>query len=769
MHRLSSGPMTAIGRVAVVLMLCSAFAAAQSSPHGPLKQVCADCHTTTSWKELAAPMKFTHATTGFSLQGAHGNLPCLQCHTTKRFVGTASDCYSCHAKDYAKAATPDHRAGQFSHDCASCHTFNSWRPSEFEHAKTNFQLTGAHASVQCADCHVNNRYKGLPNDCFYCHKSDYAAAKEPDHAKAQVSHDCLTCHSVTGWKPSTFDHQRTAFPLTGSHASLACASCHTNGQFKGKSQECYSCHQKDYAKVVQPNHVTAQFDHNCVTCHTVNTWTPSTFDHQRTEFRLTGAHTAAECSGCHTGGVFKGTAKECYPCHRAEMEKVVTPDHVKGQFSHDCLTCHTNMVWKPATFDHNRTNYPLAGAHKSVDCAKCHTNEKYKGLPSDCYSCHATTFNKTETPPHLAGQFSHDCMTCHTVQTWRPSTFNHAKTAFPLKGAHVSVDCASCHSNGQFATLTMDCYGCHRNDFASAKVPDHVIGQFSHDCLTCHANTAWKPAKFNHSQTNFPLTGAHVSVTCASCHKNGQFTGTSTDCYSCHQSQFNTTVSPNHATGQFSHDCLTCHTTSVWKPSTFNHSTTAFPLTGAHVAVGCGDCHKNGQFKGTAKDCYTCHLSDFNGVTDPNHLTNAFDHNCLSCHTVTAWSPATFNHSATAFPLTGAHSSTTCVKCHVGGKYAGTSKECYVCHKTDYDASTNPNHVTGKYSTTCTTCHNTSVWQPWIFNHNTYFTINSNHNGRAKCADCHRVAGSFTSFSCTTGCHSSAHRKNQACWPCHKR
>lgn len=857
MRRLSSGSIRNARTFLLIIAVAAQMLSAQSSPHGPLKQACTDCHTTSSWKDLAVPMRFNHATTGFLLQGAHSNTPCLQCHTTKRFTGTSSDCFTCHKKDFSKAMSPNHQVGLFSHECLSCHTINSWRPSIFEHSKTNFQLVGAHASVECASCHTNNRYKGLNADCFSCHQKDYAAVKTPNHSAGQFSRECLSCHTINTWQPSSFDHNKTNFSLAGAHRSADCSQCHKNGKFKGIAQDCYSCHQKDYASSVTPNHAATQMDHSCLNCHTLNSWTPSTFDHAKTEFKLTGAHTASECSKCHSTGTFKGTAKECYPCHLQDITKLVTPDHIKGQFSQDCLTCHTNLLWKPSTFDHAKTNYlltgahtkteckkchvnevyknlpatcyschqtdfntvltpnhqtgqfdhdcstchsttiwkpstfdhnktafTLRGAHTSVDCASCHTSGKFKGIASDCYSCHLLDYNRVLIPNHMGGQFSHDCLTCHTVNGWKPSTFNHSSTSFPLLGAHVTVSCASCHTNGQFKGTASDCYSCHQNDFTTTTAPNHVTSLFSHDCLTCHSNTAWKPSTFNHSATAFPLVGAHTSATCASCHSGGQFKGLPSDCFSCHQNKFNAVTNPNHVTGQFSHDCITCHTVNVWKPSTFSHSSTSFPLLGAHAAVSCGDCHKNGQFKGTTSDCYTCHLSDFNGTTDPNHVTGNFDHNCLSCHSMNGWTPATFNHSTTSFPLTGAHTSAACASCHVGGKFAGTTKDCYTCHTSDYTGSVSPAHASAQYPKTCITCHSTTAWKPSTFNHTPFFPIGASDKHRPgrwnTCADCHTVTSNFKLFSCID-CHEhnkadmdSEHRNKTGyvyasanCYKCH--
>ncbi|HLP16468.1 MAG TPA: hypothetical protein VK470_09440 [Bacteroidota bacterium] len=747
-----------------------------------LSHDCTTCHTTTSWK----PSTFNHSTTAFALVGAHVTVDCASCHKNGQFKGTATDCYTCHQIDFTKSTSPNHVTSQLSHDCSTCHSSTAWKPSTFNHRTTAFALTGAHTTTICESCHKNGQFKGTPTDCYACHQTDFTKSGEPNHVTAQLSHDCLTCHSTIAWKPSTFNHSSTAFPLTGAHGTTQCASCHVNGKFKGTASDCYTCHKTDFATPVIPNHVTAQLSHDCTTCHSTTTWKPSTFDHKKTNFPLAGAHLTTDCASCHKNGLFKGTATDCYTCHQTKFAATTTPNHVTSQFSHDCTTCHTVNAWKPATFNHNTTAFPLTGAHTTTDCASCHKNGQFKGTATDCYSCHQTDFARPTNPNHVTAQLSHDCTTCHSTTAWKPSTFDHQKTTFKLVGAHMTTDCSSCHKNGQFTGLPTDCYSCHQTNYTNTLNPNHVTGAFSHDCTTCHSMTAWKPATFNHSTSAFPLVGAHVTVACASCHINGQFTGTPKDCWSCHQTKFNATTTPNHVTAQFSHDCTICHSMTAWKPSTFNHSTTAFPLTGAHTTTDCLFCHKNGQYKGTATDCYTCHTTDFNGVTNPNHVSGGFDHNCATCHTTTAWNPATFDHNKTNFKLTGAHLTTQCASCHVGGKYTGTSTVCYTCHTADYNNSTNPNHATAKYPTDCTTCHTTTAWKPSTFDHTPYFPIGSTAKHRPGrwnlCSDCHTNPADSKVFSCIN-CHEhdkasmdSKHSgrsgysyDSNACYRCHPR
>jgi hypothetical protein len=371
------------------------------------------------------------------------------------------------------------------------------------------------------------------------------------------------------------------------------------------------------------------------------------------------------------------------------------------------------------------------------------------------------------------------------MTAWRPASFDHNTTAFKLTGAHLSASCNRCHANGVFAGTPVQCVSCHQQNYASAANPVHSPGM-SNDCAPCHTTTGWRPSSFNHTSTNFQLTGAHGAVLCKQCHKNGVFAGTPAQCAGCHQAQATAVVSPSH-TG-FSADCATCHTTTAWKPSTFAHTRTNFQLTGAHVAVACNLCHKNAVYAGTPTTCgnAACHLPDYTSAANPVHGTG-FSTDCIACHSTTAWRPATFDHSKASFPLTGAHVTTQCALCHKNGIYTGTPNTCgnAGCHLTQYNATMAPSHTAAAFPLECQVCHTTTAWKPSTWDHDPYFPISagSRHSpGRWNaCADCHTVPTNYTSFSCID-CHAHStrsivdehHREvagysytSAACYHCH--
>ncbi len=195
-------------------------------------------------------------------------------------------------------------------------------------------------------------------------------------------------------------------------------------------------------------------------------------------------------------------------------------------------------------------------------------------------------------------------------------TFDHSKTNFPLTGAHAGLECEACHVGGEFTGLETACVSCHLKDDAHA-------GRFGTQCEQCHVAEAWDRVTFDHSKTNFPLTGAHVDVACESCHVGGRYAGTPTECAACHPE-------PDVHKGQFGTACAECHTTKAWKPATFKDHT--FPLDhGSRTVLACDVCHDKGTFK--TYTCYNCH-EHTPAKIERKHLEEGIRdfQDCVRCH-----------------------------------------------------------------------------------------------------------------------------------------
>ena len=100
---------------------------------------------------------------------------------------------------------------------------STWFGAEVNHNQF-FPLTGSHTGLDCESCHINGVFAGTPRDCVGCHRADYDATSDPNHAQAGFPTDCESCHTTATWLGAETDH--SFFPLTGSHRNLDCESCH---------------------------------------------------------------------------------------------------------------------------------------------------------------------------------------------------------------------------------------------------------------------------------------------------------------------------------------------------------------------------------------------------------------------------------------------------------------------------------------------------------------------------------------------------------------
>ncbi len=191
-----------------------------------------------------------------------------------------------------------------------------------------------------------------------------------------------------------------------------------------------------------------------------------------------------------------------------------------------------------------------------------------------------------------------------------------------------------------------------------------------------------------------------------------------------------------------------------------DHVKTGYVLSGLHATAKCESCHINGIFRGTPRDCSTCHTEGSryarsNVVKPVNHLPT--QNSCDTCHITRAFSAARFSHSGVR--------QGTCATCHNGlntiGKpptHIATQSSCDTCHRptgwkpaSGFDHSTvaagtcgtchnggtatgrPPTHMPVAAASTCDNCHRTSGWRPTKWNH-TQIVVTG------QCSTCHSGA-----------------------------
>lgn len=261
---------------------------------------CSSCHQTSSFKTINNS-NFDHSRTQFPLVGKHKSVGCNNCHKAPSGFKLKFDlCTDCH-KDYHKGQFITDNAIQ---NCSDCHSENGFRPSSFtmeKHNNSRFQLTGSHLATPCESCHYQQNvwhFKDIGLDCLSCHKNIHEKELK---AEFLPKNDCRECHQTENWNTIEFDHNKTAFHLSGKHSLINCGSCHRlkNGEtvaifFSSVKKECESCHKDIHYEQFKVEGIS-----DCSRCHTFENWKPEKFDHNKTKFSLEGAHQKVECAGCH--------------------------------------------------------------------------------------------------------------------------------------------------------------------------------------------------------------------------------------------------------------------------------------------------------------------------------------------------------------------------------------------------------------------------------------------------------------------------------------
>lgn len=227
------------------------------------------------------------------------------------------------------------------------------------------------------------------------------------------------------------------------------------------------------------------------------------------------------------------------------------------------------------------------------------------------------------------------------VQNGRSKALWVMMLGLPWAALFVSA-CTSGQDHSRIVVRQGECLVCHQGDLERVTSPPH--DSFPSTCGTCHGQDAWSPAAFTHA---WPLTGAHETIACASCHLGDPpvYQGTPTLCVGCHQDDYDSSPFPGHA--DFSTTCENCHTTTAWKPAVGgNHPENAFPIqNGAHSPYrdDCVSCHNpdlGSPVDGANADCVGCHDGDHTRAQmDPKHRDEpdypqgaAPPNFCLDCH-----------------------------------------------------------------------------------------------------------------------------------------
>ncbi len=536
---------------------------------------------------------------------------------------------------------------------------------------------------QCTRCHPAGGQLSQET-CLACHQELQPRLGKGLGFHGRLAPDkraCESCHHehqgqavpITDYGPGGekgFNHQRTGWPLKGKHQEQKCTGCHEKRRILwptalklldarphtrlGLGTACTDCHFDEHR---------GQQQEDCEFCHDERGWKPPVgFNHDDSGYPLKGKHAQVKCTGCHptehdpeargfpapeseTFLRFKPLEhRSCLDCHK---------DPHDGRFGLRCQSCHVVEGWRIVRSSsgerafHEKTRFPLKGAHADVGCAACHgpwpgVRAKFKGLAFQrCDTCHVDA-HEGQLATHGKAP---DCDACHSEQGFAPAKYalaDHARSRYPLEGAHEAVPCRACHEES--AAL-------------KARIPKVVLAELRKKKLQ---------ALFSEVRFDF----AKPLERCDSCHDDA------------HQAQFKGTA------------CDACHRVESFRKLGFDHQRDSrYPLEGAHRDVKCEKCHWAPGPKAVVKykpletACRACHLDVHAG----QFAARGAPAKCEACHELAGWKRLKFVHEApfTTFLLEGKHASTQCERCHhpvtlaegvKATQYRGLPRSCEGCH-----------------------------------------------------------------------------------------
>jgi len=508
---------------------------------------------------------------------------------------------------------------------------------------------------------------------------------------------------ATGWKHEKFNN-------------TSCVECHeihrpagiSPSQPHGEGADCLNCHSpltnsfgvKSWTNVTSFNHNPMPL--SCIECHSDKR--PTTIPHQMGQ----------------AGG---GTA-DCVTCHSYPDWKATAYDHSDKPTS--CKECHGTGI-----NDHRpepKLEHPSAN-YNQLDCVSCHTysgqnawadlkfdHNTHSPAPTSCMNCHETKRPaEHKTTPTVVGMETGDCILCHgSTNNWGDNI-----TAFD-HDVQKPTSCVACHRSA-----TNDDRPEPKNEH-----PSKVGNYNTLDCASCHsyASTPTSPKAWNKTIFN-PATHMPSPTSCTQCHKNGTVDSRP--------------VTLTHNLGPRKNlDCAECHTfdsIKKWKDfTTFTHA------------------------KVTNVSCETCHNASTPSLTYKNTTHVQTTLACSTCHTSTAWKPASFKHDPSYTDCMSCHNGTTATGKKVG--HIATNSQCSTCHsQTGWKPASSgkpANHfiTTLPNSQDCQHCHAANTWT--ITNFTTNFQHSSaggypgDHNAqtapKTNCTKCHETNSDVVKYENST-------------------
>lgn len=385
--------------------------AAKPPPAVPNSE-CLDCHEAEfKSRKKGQPKEWVGVRPEPFAQSAHGQLACVECHTSIKEPEHPSklppvQCGTCHEDTAAKhpfharlALTPV-PAGRDT-ACAECH-----HPHEMPAVKSPaFAFAAATQAEACGRCHAEAKQgyeasahalrpagggERITPDCLACHREKItgpgAATVQRKLAQAWL---CESCHVE---KPEVVRQS----PLGAKFVAGFDRSVHGAALQAGKAEaasctDCHGAHAMNKAAVASAHTSRGHLTETCARCHEKQAADYRTSAHAEALAR--GNRDSAACTDCHGEHDIKAHGDPASPVHKANLAQQV------------CAECHAsvrltrryglaNDTFK--TFADSYHGLAVRGGTVSVvNCASCHGSHAIKSQDDPTSTVHKANLAQT--------------------------------------------------------------------------------------------------------------------------------------------------------------------------------------------------------------------------------------------------------------------------------------------------------------------------------------------------------------------------------------
>ena len=212
---------------------------------------------------------------------------------------------------------------------------------------------------------------------------------------------------------------------------------------------------------------------------------------------------------------------------------------------------------------------------------------------------------------------------------------------------------------------------------------------------------------------------------------------TSVTCVGCHQKDFASTTSPNHAAAGFPTTCEVvpsarrCDVAERRGTGAFSHNSVSSRSSASTRPQACATLPQEQRLHRARRATASGATRPTTPDAEPEPRGRRVPASCETCHRHRATDPGSaapdgVQPQQRVCARRRARERRPASRAIKNNVFKGTPRECVGCHQANYNRTQSPNHVAAGFSTTCETCHRPTdpTWGTGAaFNHNAMFAL----------------------------------------------